>query len=122
MRYEIVLPNRVRRGEPVSITIRITNQSTEPAPIEFTGRPIAFDILIDDASGRRIWQRLSDDVVGMVLQVRILEPGESLELLHMWDQSDDRGAAVSTGTYTVRGILPTPDGDRWLGPNELVIV
>ena len=113
------LPERVRLGQAVPLAIRVTNETSEPDTLELTGRPPAFDFLVEDPNGNEVWRRLRGQVVSMMLQVRVLQPGESVHLAHTWDQRGDDAAQVQPGLYIVRGMLPSPDGERWTGPGEL---
>lgn len=121
MRYDLAFPRRVRPSEPVTLTIRITNDSSESAVLELTGRPPTFDFVIEDENGAQVWRRLHGGVVTMVLQVLTLRPHESVNLWHLWDQRADDGALVPPGSYRVRGMLLTPDGERWTDAGQLWI-
>lgn len=106
------VPAEVRAGRPVPIRLRLVHGGEEPVVLELRGRPIAFDVLVEDAAGNRVWRRLEGRTVSAILQVRTLAPGDSLELRETWDQRGDDGGAVGPGTYTVRGFLPTVSRGR----------
>ena len=123
LRVELVAPAAVRAGEPVPVTIRITNPSDKPVDAYFVGREIAFDIVIRRAGSPSanpgapprgqprpadtsvIWHRLAGRAVQTVLQVRTLAPGETLELGDTWRQQSDGGGRVPPGDYTVEGVV-----------------
>src|SRR5688572_12170593 len=86
MRFEIVLPDSVRVGEPVPITLRLTNTRGKPLTIYLQGRPIAFDLTIRRLDGTTVWRRLEGQVITAILAVRQLEPGASMELKEVWRQ------------------------------------
>jgi len=106
LRFEIILPDTVRLGEPVPITLRLTNPSQKSATVYLAGRPPAFDIVVTRTDGTPVWRRLKAAVISAILQVRVLAPGEALKFSETWRQQDDRGRAVQPGEYRVTGILP----------------
>jgi len=107
MRFEIVLPDSVRAGEPVPVTLRLTNTGREPLTVYLQGRPIAFDLTVRRLDGTIVWRRLEGEVVSAILAVRQLEPGASLEFEEVWRQVSNAGEAVPPGDYRVTGALPT---------------
>ena len=118
---ELDAPDTVELGRPVQITLRVRNDGGAPAALELTGRPIAFDLIVTRSNGTVVWRRLRGEIVSMVLQVAILQPNESLEFAHTWDQRDDTGRVVRAGSYLVRGELPGPDGTLASEPRRIVI-
>jgi hypothetical protein len=121
MIVELELPARVNVGEPVPMRLKVRNDGAEPAELALTGSPIAFDIVVEQLDGTEVWRRLRGDAVSMMLQVTILQPGQSLEFTHRWDQRDTSGRAVRAGTYTVGGSVSTPDGKLESKSRRLVI-
>ena len=123
MRFEIVLPESVRVGEPVPVTLRLTNTGDKPLTIYLQGRPIAFDVTVRRFDGTVIWRRLEGEVISAILAVRQLEPGASLEFEEVWRQVSNTGESVPPGDYRITGALPTdaPEPLRTL-PASLRIV
>jgi hypothetical protein len=107
MRFEIVLPASVRVGEPVPVTLRVTNTGREQLTVYLQGRPITFDVTVRRLDGTIVWRRLEGEVVSAILAVRQLEPGASLEFEEVWHQVSNTGEAVPPGDYRVTGVLPT---------------
>ncbi len=105
--FELVVPAEVRVGEPVPITLRLTNASDRPLELHLLGRTIAFDISVARESGPEVWRRLEGAVIPGILRVEVLAPGQTLELRDVWRQRTGAGEPVGPGTYTVQGILPT---------------
>lgn len=104
---EIVVPSRVRPGEPVPIALRATNPGDRSLDLYLLGRTITFDIVVAAPDGRVVWRRLEGATVQQILQIRTLAPGETLELRDAWSQRTNAGAAATPGSYTVQGIIPT---------------
>ena len=112
IKLRLFAPARVLQGEPVPVTLRIENAGGRPATLYLQGRPPAFDVTVHDASGRQVWRRLEGAVVAMVLGVRELAPGESLELEDTWRQTDAAGDLVPPGRYRLTGLLSGEPGRR----------
>ena len=96
----MLVPSRARVGRRAPFTLRLRNLSRQPVEAHFLGRQIVFDIVVEHAHGGVVWRRLSHGVGPSILQVRTLEPGESLE----WHDAWVPGAA---GQYRAQGILPS---------------
>lgn len=111
LRLEIVAPPRVRVGEPVPVTLRVTNTGKQPVELYLTGRPVAFDIIVARPGGEIVWRRLQGETVAAILQVRILASGDSLEFKDEWNQRTDAGESVEAGDYTLRGVLLTDEAE-----------
>ena len=140
LRVELVAPAAVRAGEPVLVTIRITNPSDKPVDAYFVGREIAFDIVVRKAvppsahpgapprgqppaaHSAVVWRRLYGLNIQPVLQVRSLAPGETLELRDTWRQQSDAGPVVPAGSYLVEGVVLGQDkGELRTQRHSLVI-
>jgi hypothetical protein len=107
MTVELSVPEHVRAGEPVPLTLRATNRGVRGATLYLRGRPIAFDVIVTNPRGKVVWRRLQGATISMVLQVRELAPGESLELEGTWDQRTNAGVRVPPGEYRLTGRLLT---------------
>lgn len=107
LRLETDVPSQVRVGEPVPIALRAVNSGTTALELYLVGRSVTFDITVSGPDGAIVWRRLEGETVPMILQLRIVAPGETLALRHDWDQRTPRGQIVSPGTYTVHGALLT---------------
>lgn len=106
----LLAPARVREGEPVRFTLRVANAGGRPATLYLQGRPPAFDLVVHDDVGRIVWRRLAGATLLMVLGIRELAPGESLEFADVWPQSDQSGRPVPPGRYRLAGIVPGEPG------------
>jgi hypothetical protein len=120
IRVELLAPARVSEGEPVPFTLQIVNAGGRPATLYHQGRSPAFDLVVQDDRGRLVWQRLAGATLLMVLGVRQLAPGETLELEDTWRQQDGAGRPVPPGRYRLTGIVPG-EPDRELRSPEVVL-
>jgi hypothetical protein len=107
MTLHVSVPPRVRAGEPVPVTLSVTNHGTTPLTLYLKGRPIAFDIVVRRKGGEIVWRRLRGATIAMVLRVETVSPGGSLRFEEVWPQRTQAGASVEPGDYTVTGELPT---------------
>ncbi len=107
LRLTLVAPDSVRAGDPVPIVLRLTNVTDRPVEAHFLGREIAFDIVVASEDGTILWRRLERAVVPGILQVRVLAPGQTLELKDAWRQRTSGGEPAPPGRYTVWGVLPS---------------
>jgi hypothetical protein len=123
LRVWLIAPESARLGSIVPIVIRLENTGEASLQLYLRGREIAYDILIGDAAGQVVWNRLEGHIIPGIIQVKVLESGEVLELSHEWDQRTNRGKAVGAGLYTAQGIVLT-DGPGPLAspPKPLLIV
>jgi hypothetical protein len=122
LRLETEVPAEVRVGEPVPVTLRATNTGTSPLELSLMGRSVTFDVTVSRPDGAVVWRRLEGQTVPAILQLRILAPGETLELRHEWDQRGTRGQPVRAGMYVVRGALLTDARPLRTPPAPLRIV
>lgn len=120
MRVEIVVPPRVAAGEPVPIAIRIANTADRPIELHLQGRTLVFDLIVSRGD-TVVWRRLEGESVTAILQLRMLAPGEVLELKDTWEQKDDKGRRVGPGEYSVTGTVPTDAAPLRAGPVTLTI-
>jgi len=102
LRFTVAAPAEARVGDAVAITLRLTNTGGRPVELYLRGREVAFDISVTDHAVVVVWQRLAGAVIPGILQVKVLGPGETLELKDVW-----RPAAP--GAYSVQGVLPTDE-------------
>lgn len=109
VRSWLEVPEEVRAGEPVPITLRVQNISDGPLDLYLIGRPIAFDLVVTDADGDVVWRRLEGEAVSAILRIETLDPGETLAREDRWDQRSDAGEQVAPGLYRVHGELLTED-------------
>jgi hypothetical protein len=91
----------------VPFTLRVENAGEQPLDLYLRGRVLTFDIVVMSADGRPVWRRLANEVIPAILQLRVLAPGEMLEMRARWDQRDSRGTRVDVGAYQARAAVLT---------------
>jgi hypothetical protein len=120
MRVEIVVPPKVAPGAPVPMAIRIGNTAQRPIELHLQGRTVTFDLIVRRGDSV-VWRRLEGAAVPAILQIRMLGPGEVLELKDTWPQKDNAGRQVEPGEYSVSGTVPTDAAPLRAGPVPLTI-
>jgi hypothetical protein len=109
LHFTIIVPDTVRTGQPVRITLHLTNVTTHPVEAHFLGREIAFDIVVAGRDDRVVWRRLAHGVVPGILQVKTLAPQDRLEFSDVWRQENDDGKPVAPRSYKLWGELPSDE-------------
>jgi hypothetical protein len=122
LRISLDLPREVRSGQPVPIVIRLENTGTKPLDLYLRGRTIAFDVFVADSNGDVVWQRLKDQVIPAIIQLKVLQPGGVLELEEEWLQRGNGGEPLGPGSYLVRGSVLTDGPALETAPASLRIV
>ena len=51
MKFQVVVPDSARVGEPVRIVLRLSNTGNRPITLYLQGRPVAFDVTIRRRDG-----------------------------------------------------------------------
>jgi hypothetical protein len=105
VRLELLLPPRVRAGEPVPIRLRAQNVTQRALDLYLRGRTTTFDVVISRRSGEVVWRRLEGEIIPAIVHLRPLPPGERLEVETVWDQRTKDGRAVAPGEYVAQGLL-----------------
>ena len=103
----VEVPATVAAGESIPMTLTVTNTTAAPIDLYLGGRDITFDIVVTDSKGSKVWQRLEDEVVQSILQLRTLAAGEKIEMSDEWNQRTRQGRPVGPGVYTVQGSVIT---------------
>ncbi|HMI55002.1 MAG TPA: BsuPI-related putative proteinase inhibitor [Gemmatimonadaceae bacterium] len=122
LRISLTAPESVPLGSKVPIVIRLENAGETALELYLRGRTIAYDILIEDATGEVVWRRLEGEIIPGIIQIKVLDSGEVLELSHDWDQRTNRGDLVEPGSYTVRGSVLTDSPEPMVSPTKPLLV
>lgn len=120
MRVELVVPRKVEAGTPVPMAVRIGNTSKRQLELHFQGRSITFDLAVRRHDSV-VWRRLEGTAAPAILQIRMLAPGEVLELKDVWRQKDNGGGDVGPGEYSVTATIPTDAAPIRAGPVPLTV-
>ena len=112
------VPREHARGRRVPIVLRVRNDTARPVALGLGGRDITFDVVVTDAAGAVVWRRLQGAAMQAILQLRVLAPGETLELRAEWAGRGARGKLAPPGEYTVQALLPTDEPEPLRAPPQ----
>lgn len=115
LRFTVTMPDSVRRGETVLVTLRLTNTTDRRVTLYLTGRTITFDIVVAGSDGQVMWRRLDHVTTQQIVHVKALAPGETLEFQDRWR------ATAPPGSYSVTGVIPTDREPLRTAPTRLRI-
>jgi len=122
LEYWLETPARVRVGEIAPLRLRVKNNTKKLIELSLGGRP-AHNFSAANSKGALVWEWLHNQIVQDILEIRMLAPGEELIFKAEWNQRDNDGNAVATGTYFLRGILNIdPPKQLVTEPVKLMIV
>jgi hypothetical protein len=108
-------PRHARASDRVPITLTIRNGRARFIGLATVGHEITFDILVT-RDGELVWRRLEGQTVALALQIRMMRPGEMIELRDVWH------ATVDAGRYEVTGIMLTDADPLETAPVSVEIV
>ena len=95
-------------GEPVEITLTLTNTERAVASFQFpTGQMYDFVVTHE---GRRVWQWSLGRVFIQAFTTLTLNPGETKTFVDRWDQRNPQGQQVASGVYELAAIFPVGGG------------
>ncbi|HMK95007.1 MAG TPA: BsuPI-related putative proteinase inhibitor [Candidatus Limnocylindrales bacterium] len=93
-------------GEPVNITLAITNISSKTANFTHTG--MDFDFIVTNGTDNLVYQWSIGRAFPMFAMIEPLQPGENVTATYVWPQTcnsnpSTTGTSVSPGTYYIIG-------------------
>ncbi|HAH87240.1 MAG TPA: hypothetical protein DCL60_07705 [Armatimonadetes bacterium] len=108
-------------GEPVAITLSVTNSGTEARTLKFaSGQQYDFVVSKD---GREVWKWSAGKYFAQSLVSRVIGPGEVLRFKQVWNQEKTGGGRANPGEYCITGMLILVEGKRpSVGPLTIKIV
>ncbi len=90
-------------GEPVTVSLRVTNGATVPVALTtYSGKQ--YDLIVQQR-GAVIWQWSHDKGFAQVVRESTMAPGESLAFNWTWDQRDLQGRQVESGVYDLSALF-----------------
>lgn len=117
-----VAKSAFRPGEPVEITMRVTNTTSEALVLTAGGQQ--YDVVVR-RRGALVWQWSHDKAFAQVIRSLPLASQETLTYKATWDQRDLQGRPVEPGTYEISCVLmatPRPgSGNIEVGPVRITI-
>ncbi len=102
--YTLEVDDQASYGETAGMKLTLRNVSEEPVSFFTGGRP-PHDFVVSTPGGDQVWHWQCAKIILLPLDSQILQPGEEMEFAGEWEQVDNRGEPVPTGTYLVRGVL-----------------
>lgn len=118
---EVELPADVAHGQPIQLVVRARNTTDRQLDLYLRGREPTVDIRVRDAASRVVWERLRDEIIPAIVQLRTLAPGEVLEVRLDWDQRTNDEEPVAPGSYTIRALLLTETEPLWSETHPITI-
>jgi hypothetical protein len=106
----------------VPFAIRLENVGETNLELYLRGRTIAYDIVIRNEAEAVVWNRLHGEIIPGIIQVKVLDSGETLELSHEWHQRTNRGETVAPGLYTAQGIVLTDGPEPLASPRTQFLI
>jgi hypothetical protein len=111
------VPSEVRVGESVPFRLTVTNAGEEPLELGLgdvnDGYAANYNFYIETADGEEVTCKLcANRAANPVLSFRTLQPGEELELVWAWDQTDNDLQPAPPGTYSVYGTFNAGAGSE----------
>ena len=95
-------------GEPVGITLALTNTGQTTASFQFpTGQMYDFVVTRE---GQRVWQWSLGRVFVQAFTTLTLPPGEARTFTDHWDQRNAQGQQVPPGAYEMAALFPVGGG------------
>jgi hypothetical protein len=93
-------------GEPVNITLAITNVSNQAVDFIHTG--MDFDFIVTNGTGNVIYRWSTGRAFPLFVMLEPLQPRENVTATYVWPQTCNSnpstvGASVSPGTYYIVG-------------------
>jgi hypothetical protein len=94
-----------RVGEPVTMTLTVTNGSKEPFQDNLRTSQV-YDFLVRKA-GKEVWRWSADQGFLQAITEFTLASGQAREYRETWDQVANQGNSVRPGEYKFVGVLKT---------------
>lgn len=109
------------KGEPVKLTMSISNAGSTPKTLDFSDGP-NFDFIVQDRVSLfftdvplEVWRySKSDQAKAHTNKTVTILPNEEKLFSAQWDQTDNNGNRVHGDKYTITGILNVSGGSREL--------
>lgn len=96
---ELVATMEVEAGDPVRLTLHVTNPTTAPVRLEFTSGQ-RYDFAVARVDGEQLWRWSAARSFMQALGSETLPPGGSLRYTAEWSAGGQQGEFVATGEVT----------------------
>ena len=119
--YSLEVVSQAAYGGTVSMKLTLKNRSD--APVQFYTGSSPHDFVVATVHGQEVWHWRCGKTFPAIMRQIKLEPGEELVLVGDWEQMNNWGEPVPTGTYLIRGMLIfEPAGILATPPQELEVL
>lgn len=101
--YQMALPERVTRPDPVTIRLSVTNNGTTPVTFQFTTAQ-RYDVVVRHPGGEQavVWTWSGGRMFAQVLGSLVLTPRETRTYDIAWPLNDAKGQPVGPGRYQMQ--------------------
>ena len=95
--------NHAKVGEPISMTLSVTNCTDGPAAIRYRNAQ-RYDFIVEPVGdvGHEIWRWSADKAFTQAVGEEMLASGETKIYTEVWDQKSNSREQVPAGRYTLR--------------------
>ena len=90
-------------GEPIKLTLHVTNRGTEPATLHFLSAQ-RYDVAVKNLKGQEVWRWSNGQMFAQVMGEETLQPGR-----RAWTNRITVRERFSPGRYTVIGMIPAQE-------------
>ena len=94
-------------GEPVTVSLSVTNLTDAPLVYWFPGPPVADFVVRSEATGSEVWRFSRSAVFPLPTVICTFAPGQTVTFSELWDQRrlPLRSPLVPPGEYTLTAML-----------------
>lgn len=94
------------RGEPITMVLTIRNRLDTPASVEFSSARTSDFVVVREGSNNVVWQWSKNQTAfAQVATTLLFAAGETQTFTTVWNQRDNDGTLLRTGSYEARGAL-----------------
>lgn len=101
LRFTVRVPGQVHAGAAVPLVFEVTNVSGRAFDLYLTGRDVTIDVTVRSESGEVVWRSLAGQAVPSMLQLRTLQPDETLAVRESWRPH----SGLEPGVYSLEAAL-----------------